>query len=212
MKDLSNIRQDYNKYQLKLSDLPGSPFVLIKQWLQEAAKLNIPDYNAMVLSTAGKDMSVHSRIVLLREINDEGLIFYTNYNSAKGQEIHENRKVSLLLFHSGTERQIRIEGVAGKTTSKVSDKYFAGRPRDSQLAARVSKQSLPLSSRNDLVQAWKDEAEKYHGKPVPRPENWGGYIVKPDRWEFWQGQAARLHERFVYSLNNSVWKITRLYP
>ncbi|MFO7880209.1 MAG: pyridoxamine 5'-phosphate oxidase [Bacteroidales bacterium] len=209
---LQNKRREYNRFRLDMAELASDPLAQFKSWLAKAEADDLPDYNAMVLSTAGSDMQVHSRNVLLRDILPEGLVFYTNYQSNKGREIEENNKASLLFFWPSHERQIRIEGSIWKAPVSLSDAYFAGRPRESQLAAHASDQSEELSDPQDLQAAFERAEKRFAGKPVSRPEHWGGYIVRSQRWEFWQGQASRLNQRFEYRLDDSSWKIRQLQP
>ncbi|MFW5766751.1 MAG: pyridoxamine 5'-phosphate oxidase [Bacteroidota bacterium] len=209
---LQNNRREYTRFRLDKAELAANPLDQLKSWLAKAEADDLPDYNAMVLSTAGSDMQVHSRNVLLRDILPEGLVFYTNYQSQKGREITENNRVSLLFFWPSHERQVRIEGSIMKAPASMSDAYFAGRPRDSQLAAHASAQSEELRNPKDLQAALERAENRFTGKPVSRPGYWGGYIVRPHRWEFWQGQESRLNQRFEYRLDENGWNIRQLQP
>ena len=210
--NLKNNRREYSRYQLDKTELADEPAEQFKLWLSEAENDKLPDYNAMVLSTSDSEMQPHSRIVLLRDIVPEGLVFYTNYQSNKGLEIADNKRVSLLFFWPSHERQVRIEGCASKAPDSMSDAYFAGRPRDSQLAAHASAQSQPLDNPKELENIFKRAETTFAGKQVPRPSNWGGFIIRPHRWEFWQGQPSRLHQRFEYRPEGNGWIIRQLQP
>jgi pyridoxamine 5'-phosphate oxidase len=212
MKNLGNIRQDYDKYHLDISNLPNNPFDLFKTWLNDAETYQIPDFNAMVLTSSDENNQPNARIVLLRELTKNGLVFFTNYESQKGYEIRMNSKVHSLFFWSDLQRQIRIEAIAEKSSDTISDTYFASRPRESQIAAWASQQSQALNSPQTLENAVRKIENRFKNRKIPRPEFWGGYLLKPSRWEFWQGQAARLHQRVVYEKNNQHWEWHLLFP
>ncbi|MDA3912542.1 MAG: pyridoxamine 5'-phosphate oxidase [Bacteroidales bacterium] len=212
MKNLGNIRQDYDKYHLDISKLSKNPFDLFKLWMEDAETNQIPDYNAMVLTSSDDNNQPNARVVLLRELTENGLIFFTNYKSRKGQEIAMNSKVHVLFFWSDLQRQIRIEAIAEKSSKEISDAYFASRPRESQLSSWASMQSQELESPEVLRNTLKAIEAKFKDREVPRPEFWGGYLLKPKRWEFWQGQTARLHQRVVYENKNQPWNRQLLYP
>lgn len=170
--------------------------------------------NAMVLSTVSKDHKPSSRVVLLKEWNSNGFIFYTNYQSQKGMDIQDNPWVSLLFWWEDMERQVCIEGVAERLSTEESNRYFQTRPKASQIAACASQQSRELPQLEDLekqVEKLQMEYADEHAV-VPRPEHWGGYIVKPERFEYWQGRESRLHDRFQYTRSQEKWRISRLYP
>jgi pyridoxamine 5'-phosphate oxidase len=180
------------------------------KWLEEASKNEfIVEANAMVLSTFGE--SPTSRTVLLKDISNDGLTFFTNYNSRKAKAIDKNEKVSLLFPWYAMERQVSIVGSAKKVSEEESAAYFATRPRDSQIGAWASSQSQPLSSREELENKFKEFEAKFPNE-VPKPPHWGGFLVTPISFEFWQGRYSRLHDRFIYSKNNSNWEINRLNP
>jgi pyridoxamine 5'-phosphate oxidase len=166
----------------------------------------------MCLSTNGADGYPSNRIVYLREITEAGLIFYTNYNSLKGEEIAANEKTSLNFFWAELHRQVRVKGDVERVDQARSDAYFASRPRESQLGAWASMQSSPLDSRESLQLRIAELEKEFKGKEIERPEHWGGYILKPVDWEFWKGRSSRLHDRFRYVRESENWKITRLYP
>jgi len=195
------------------SDLEKSPFRQFGRWYEEARQRETMPEGAMTVSTCGSDGIVSSRTALLKGFDEHGFVFYTNYNSRKGTQISENPRVSLCFYWASLERQVRVEGVAVKTTAEESDAYFATRPRGSQLGAWASNQSAVIPGRGDLDQRFRELEANYRDRPVPRPPHWGGYRVIPVEIEFWQGRADRLHDRFVYRLREPKdWIIERLSP
>jgi pyridoxamine 5'-phosphate oxidase len=194
------------------ADLDKSPFAQFARWFEEArvAEPHMPE--AMTVSTCLNN-TVSSRVCLLKEFDERGFVFFTNYSSRKGAQISENPRVALCFHWPALARQVRIEGAAVKTTEEESDAYFATRPRGSQLGAWASQQSSVLFGRADLDQRFHDLDATYRERPVPRPPHWGGYRVIPLEIEFWQGRADRLHDRFVYRLREPKdWVIERLAP
>lgn len=212
--DLSNYRKSYNKSELSIKDSPENPLELFKKWFHEVDSFFPEDEtNAMTLSTIGLDGFPKSRVVLLKQFTHEGFIFFTNYTSEKGKAIVNNPHVSLSFFWHGAERQIIIKGQAEKIAANLSDGYFESRPRGSQLGALVSNQSEIIESREALEAKLKKLEEHYEGKEIPRPEFWGGFIVKPIEIEFWQGRPNRLHDRIRYQLDDAFnWVKNRLSP
>lgn len=211
--ELSNIRKEYTKSGLKEKDLPENPLLLFKQWLNEAITAEVNEPTAMIVGTASTDGQPSTRTVLLKELHDNQFVFYTNYESRKGQQIKENPKVSLSFVWHELERQIHIEGTAQKNTPEQSDAYFKKRPYKSRIGARISPQSRPIDSRMQIIRSFVKEAAQWITKEVERPANWGGYIVNAVRIEFWQGRPNRLHDRFLYTLQtDGRWKIQRLAP
>lgn len=212
MKDLSNYRKSYEKDELLETNIPEDPINLFHKWFHEAEDNDSQtEVNAMTISTIGLDGFPKNRVVLLKKYDENGFVFFTNYDSDKGKAILNNPNVCLSFFWHSQERQVIIKGIAEKTSSAVSDNYFASRPKGSQLGAIASDQSRVISSRIVLEQRLKDLEKQYENKEIPRPENWGGFIVKPLQIEFWQGRSNRLHDRILYTLEKDFsWKIERL--
>lgn len=209
---LGNLRRDFIKGGLSLNHLDQNPFSQTEKWLKEAIASDQPEPNALTLATAGPSGVPHARIVLLKEIQPKGLVFYTNYESDKGEEMALCPNVAVLFFWPLLERQIRIEGAVEKLPPEVSDLYFASRPRASQLGAWASPQSRVVSDYSDLECAYADVVKQFEGREIPRPSHWGGYIIKPRKFEFWQGRPSRLHQRYRYLLAGDAWEIETLAP
>lgn len=205
-------RKDFDDQGVSINDIDSNPRQQFETWLQEALDLNVVEPYAFCLSTIGKDGGPCGRIVYLREVHDEGLVFYTNYQSAKGIEIEETPQASYTFFWNELHRQVRVRGVLSKVNGSVSDKYFNSRPRASRIGAWASAQSSPLDSREELKQRVQALEAKYEGSTIPRPPHWGGYILRPSQWEFWKGRNSRLHDRFQYSHEDGKWMIQRLNP
>ena len=214
MSDLSNYRKSYEKSELSENQLPEDPINLFHRWFYETEEFGtVEEVNAMTVSSIGKDGFPKSRIVLLKKFNEEGFIFYTNYNSEKGQAILNNPNVCLSFFWPSVERQVIIKGIAEKTTTQQSDNYFASRPDGSKLGAIVSNQSEVIPSKTYLEEKLKALETDYTGKEIERPNHWGGFLVKPVSVEFWQGRPNRLHDRIRYQLKEDyTWQIDRLAP
>lgn len=211
-KELEKLQKDYQDREINKKDLPDDPVGLTRQWMDEALKKDLPEPNAMAISTVNNEKRTSIRTVLLKELNSGGLVFYTNYNSRKAKDLEENPFISALLFWPDLERQLRIEGFAEKTKPEESDEYFSGRPRASQIGAWASPQSEIIKSREELEKHYLQIEEKYQGKDIPRPPHWGGYRIKPAYFEFWQGRPGRMNDRIVYIRESQRWRKERLAP
>jgi len=212
-KDLGNYRKSYEKSALLEHVISANPMALFQQWFKEAEASNeIEEPNAMTLATNGTDGFPKTRVVLLKQFNDTGFVFYTNYESEKGKAIAKNSKVCLSFFWPNLERQIIIKGEAQQIAAKESDAYFNSRPKGSRLGALVSPQSQVIASRAELEDNLKILENEYVDKQIPRPEHWGGYLVTPFSLEFWQGRPNRLHDRIRYERQDATWIMERLAP
>jgi pyridoxamine-phosphate oxidase len=194
------------------SSLSHEPLVRINEWIEEAVKLEVPLPHAMNLSTADDFGQPSSRMVLLKSISDEGMVFYTDYESHKGQMLHKNSKAALNFWWAKTDKQIRIEGVCIKTSDQESDEYFQSRPRGSQISASVSLQSKEIRNYENLVKEAKDLEKRSSGSNLKRPSRWGGYKLIPNRIEFWKNEVNRLHRRELFILESNKWRKTLLSP
>ena len=212
-KDLTHLRNSYKKYFLEEKNVPSHPLLLFNEWFELAQKnKRIKEPNAMSLSTLGGDGFPKVRIVLLKQITEKGFIFYTNYLSEKGRSISKNPKVCVCFFWETLERQVIIKGMAEKVRDGISDSYFSSRPRGSQLSAMVSSQSTIIVDRKILEEKIAVLEKKYKNKPIPRPKDWGGFLVRPYSYEFWQGRADRLHDRILFQKEKEKWQKKRLAP
>lgn len=214
MNDLSNYRKSYEKSELLENNIPNDPINLFNKWFHEVEDFGgTEEVNSMTIATIGLDGFPKSRVVLLKKFDEQGFIFYTNYNSEKGKAILSNPNICLSFFWHNLERQVIIKGTAQKTASNISDNYFASRPDGSKLGAIVSNQSQIIPNRDFLENNLKKLEQEYDGKEIARPEFWGGFIVNPIEIEFWQGRPNRLHDRIRYLLQDDYsWKIDRLSP
>jgi pyridoxamine 5'-phosphate oxidase len=210
MSNIIHYRKSYEKHSLEVEDLKAAPHEMLEFWLSEVEELH--DYNAMVVSSVDASGQPHSRVVLLRGVSEDGLKFYTNYSSHKGQELEQNNKVALNFFWPTVERQVRVEGELHKLSDAESDAYFNSRPRESQIGAWVSPQSSTIESREVLNERFREFTDKFEGHAVPRPAHWGGYLIRANYYEFWQGRPNRLHDRLSYKLVDGVWTIGRMAP
>ncbi len=210
--EISNIRRDYLYTGLDEASINNNPFAQFSNWMDEALKSNLIDPSAMILATTDKNAFPSVRVVLLKRIDSDGFVFYTNYDSRKGKELLENPNASVLFFWKELERQIRIEGKVEKISQKESEEYFHSRPYESQLAAWASDQSSTIPGREFLEKKYEELKKKFEGKEIPLPPFWGGLKLKPDYFEFWQGRENRLHDRICYKKDGSDWKKERLAP
>lgn len=212
--DLSQFRREYLKGGLSRADLQSDPMQQFTKWFEQARKTEIADPTAMTLATVGNNGQPSQRTVLLKYYDEKGFVFFTNYESRKAKEMQDNARVSLLFVWLDLERQVMVNGIASKISAAESAKYFMSRPKESQMAAWVSSQSHPLSSRQMLLQKFDEMKRKIGAGKVPLPSFWGGYRVEPVQIEFWQGGKNRLHDRFLYSRTGEAkeWSIERLAP
>ena len=211
MEDIAHLRQEYRRAALSEEDLPADPFVLLERWLAEAIQAQLVEPNAFALATA--DDRPHVRIVLLKGFEPPYLYFYTNYQSAKGREIARQPWVAGCFWWGELERQVRFEGVASPAPPEKSDAYFVSRPYESQVGAAASPQSQPVPNRAFMGARFKAIQSLYPPPgPIPRPPHWGGYQIKVEKLEFWQGRSSRLHDRFLYTREGDGWKSIRLAP
>jgi pyridoxamine 5'-phosphate oxidase len=212
--DLGHYRKNYNRHKLTKETASNNPMELFQKWFHEAETgSGGAEVNPMTLSTLDADGYPSNRIVLLKRFTWEGFIFYTNYNSDKGESISRHPQVCLSFFWPVMERQVIIRGKAEKIASNLYDGYFETRPKGSQLGAWASEQSAVVPTRGYLDQRLKDFEVKFEGKEVPRPPHWGGFLVRPELMEFWQGRSNRMHDRILFTLQeNYEWKVDRLAP
>ncbi|VVO63304.1 Pyridoxine/pyridoxamine 5'-phosphate oxidase [Pseudomonas fluorescens] len=211
---LAQLRRNYTLHGLQDDAAPEDPLTMFRQWLQQARDTECApvEANSMVLATVDSDGRPHCRVLLLKGLSDEGFTFFGNYQSDKGQQLAANPHAAMTFFWPGLERQVRIEGQVSRLDPQLSDAYFDSRPVASRLGAWASPQSRPLASRAALESMLAHTIKRFVGHNVWRPEHWGGYCLHPDRIEFWQGRADRLHDRLDYRLRDGVWQRTRLAP
>ncbi len=210
---IADLRKDYTKASLDIDTADANPLKQFEKWFTEAQKGELLEPNAMVLSTTDTSNQPFQRTVLMKALDDDGIVFYTNYKSRKARQIGENAKVSILFPWYAMERQVCIQGIAEKVSTATSLKYFTSRPHGSQLGAWVSQQSSVISSRSILEMKLAEMKQKFKEGKVPLPDFWGGYKIKPTSFEFWQGRQSRLHDRLIYNKDTSNdWKIERLAP
>ncbi len=210
---IASIRIDYKLKSLSEEDTADNAFEQFTRWWNEARNSHLHEVNAMTLATADTNGNPSARIVLLKGYDHRGFVFFTNYNSAKGNVLIQNPKASLLFFWKELERQIRIDGTVEKISALESDIYFKSRPVGSRIGAWASPQSSVIENRKVIEESFAKYEEKFDNENIPRPEHWGGYLVKPNKIEFWQGRSSRLHDRIQYSLQtDGNWKRERLAP
>lgn len=208
-----DLREFYEGKPLNESTIEKNPIKLFEEWFNEAVRQNILEPNAMTLATADSEGKPSARIVLLKDFDEKGFTFFTNYDSRKGKHIAENNFAALVFWWDKIARQIRIEGMVKKISEDESDEYFNSRPRGSQLGAFVSKQSEIIPDYASLEKEFDRVSKKYKDQKIPRPKNWGGYRVNPTMFEFWQGRENRLHDRLLFTKSNTdKWILERLSP
>lgn len=210
---IADIRREYKLQSLNETGVAANPIEQFTRWWEEAINSHIDEVNAMTLATATPDGQPSARIVLLKGYDENGFVFFTNYNSHKGHELAKNPHAALVFFWKELERQVRIEGVVEKIPAAESDAYFQSRPAGSRIGAWASPQSSVIAGREVIEAAYSQFEKQFSSNSIPRPEHWGGYIVKPTLIEFWQGRSSRLHDRILYTLSDSkAWKKERLAP
>jgi pyridoxamine 5'-phosphate oxidase len=202
--------KEYQNKALHKKDLNQNPVISLNEWIDEAKNSGIEDYNAFHLSTADKNGSISGRIVLMKAIINEKIIFFTDYSSRKGKQINDNNLVAATFYWGKLERQIRIEGTIAKTLNEINDQYFSERPKESQAAAIASNQSQKIENRKALELKYKEVINSE--TQLKRPSNWGGYEITPNYIEFWQGRPSRLNDRVLFSRQSKEWNVTRLAP
>lgn len=211
--DIAGLRRNYTSQQLDVNDVKDDPVAQFKAWFEQALNAGLTEPNAMVLSTADRNGQPHGRVVLLKGVDERGFIFYTNYKSRKGAQLEQNPLASLCFNWLELERQVRIDGKVEKLSDEESRAYFDSRPFESRIGALASRQSSVVRDRQQLETTFEQFRQEYEGKRVPKPEDWGGFVVRPVRIEFWQGRPGRLHDRIEYeSAGTQEWQIRRLAP
>lgn len=209
---IAHLRRDHGVQPLELSDLDPDPIVQFGRWMEEALVEGLLLPNTMTLATATADGRPSARMVLLKGFDHRGFVFYTNYESRKSRELSENPAAALVFYWSRLERQVRVEGRVRRVDPEESDAYFASRPLESRLGAWASRQSAALAARDELEERLAGLAAEYADGEVPRPPHWGGWLVRPEAIELWQGRPNRLHDRFLYTRLGDAWERVRLYP
>jgi len=210
--DVSALRKQYTRAGLREADMDPDPIDQFHNWFENAIDADLYEPNAMILATATPEGRPSARTVLLKGYDERGFVFYTNYEGRKADELEANPACALLFYWGELERQVRIEGRAGRLSGSESDIYFASRPRGSRIGAWASEQSRTVASREILEDRVRSLESEYEEREIPRPPFWGGYRVEPDAIEFWQGRENRLHDRLVYRRNGGAWKMERLQP
>mgnify|MGYP001181374045 FL=1 len=210
--EIAAMRQDYTIGELLESNAPSEPWELFSSWFEIARKTKILEPNAMILSTVMQDGQPTSRVVLLKDFDQNGLVFFTNYLSQKGEQLAHNPRASILFWWEPLQRQIRVEGEVVKIDEEDSDAYFQSRPYGSRLGAWISEQSQMIVDRIALEKRQIEFEKKFEDGNVPRPDHWGGYRLAPNKFEFWQGRSNRLHDRLLYQMKQDSWTRVRLAP
>lgn len=210
--NLQNLRQDYRSASLSKNDVEKNPILQFKKWFADAVNAQLYEPNVMTLATADSNGKPSARIVLLKGFDQDGFVFFTNYESKKGRELLENPNAALVFFWAELERQVRIDGIVSKVNEQVSADYFHSRPKGSQIGAMASPQSIVIADRSILEKKVEELNVEFAEKEIPKPASWGGYLLQPTLIEFWQGRSSRLHDRIVYELVDGSWEINRLAP
>jgi pyridoxamine 5'-phosphate oxidase len=211
--DLAELRKEYSRGGLRRADLAPDPLAQFRQWFQQALDAGLLEPSAMTLATADATGQPSARTVLLKNVDERGFSFFTNYESRKASELSVNARAALVLYWGQLERQVCIAGTVSKLSRAESEAYFKTRPRGSRLAAWISRQSQPVANRAELEEKMKQIEAQYPGEDIPLPPFWGGYVLGPHRIEFWQGRPSRLHDRFCYTLQpDGRWRLERLSP
>lgn len=210
--NVSDVRREYGAAGLSEEDLAGDPIAQLRVWLDQARQVYPEEFTSMTLATADREGRPSARVVLLKGLDERGLVFYTNYDSRKGRELAENPRACLVFYWAMLDRQVRIEGTVERTSREESEAYFISRPLGSRLGAWASPQSRTIAGRDELERRLREVEERF-GEEVPLPASWGGYRVRPETVEFWQGRPSRLHDRLRYSLQpGGGWRVERLAP
>jgi pyridoxamine 5'-phosphate oxidase len=212
LESIQSFRKEYSLAELDQNKVAKNPFSQFLEWFADVQKAGFFEPNAMTLATVGLDNKPTQRVLLMKDFSENGILFFTNYESKKAFDLQNNNAASILFYWPELERQVRIEGSVSKTREEDSDKYFSLRPRGSQIAGAISPQSTVIQDRQILEGLFLEASKKYEGQDISRPKNWGGYCLKPIYFEFWQGRENRLHDRITYRLSNNTWLIERLAP
>lgn len=212
-RNIADIRTNYSKQALTEESVADNPIDQFHEWLEEAISSEVEEPTAFILSTVNSLGRPSARVLLLKELSSQGFTFFTNYSSRKGQDLAQNPYASITFFWPALERQVRIEGEVSRVPETESDAYFHSRPKGSQIGAWASPQSQEIESRDFLHQADQKYNEQFaDAEVIPRPSHWGGYVLQPNRIEFWQGRPNRLHDRILYEQTNGNWQLKRLAP
>ncbi len=211
-RDLSALREEYTRASLDEKSAGSNPLEQFNYWFEQALEVGLPEPNAMTLATVDQKGRPSARVVLLKELDPKGFVFYTNYSSRKGKDLDQNPHGALVFLWLELQRQVRVEGRVEKLEPAISDAYFNSRPRASRIAAVASPQSHPIPDRKFLEEKFREAEKQFGDQAVKRPEHWGGYRLIPENIEFWQGRQNRLHDRLLYSISDGHWKIQRLAP
>lgn len=209
---IAHLRREYARARLDERDVDPDPLVQFRHWFEDACRAELPEPNAMTLATATPDGLPSARMVLLKAADERGFTFFTDYRSRKGQELEANPHAALVFFWGELERQVRISGTVSRVSREETEAYFRTRPRESRLGAWTSQQSTVLAGREVLEARLREVAARHPGEDVPAPPYWGGYLLRPDALEFWQGRESRLHDRVRYQREAGGWRIERLSP